>query len=118
MMDPTGNVTTDETEDVHCADEDGVCAMPRLEEAKIEERLAGLDGWTRDGDAIVKTFERGDFVGSVAFVDRLVAPAEEMGHHPDLSVSWDKVTVTLTTHAQGGLTASDFALAKKIDALA
>jgi 4a-hydroxytetrahydrobiopterin dehydratase len=91
--------------------------MPLLGESEIEAQLADLDGWKREGDAIVKTFERGDFVGSVGFVDSLVAPAEEMGHHPDVSVSWDKVTVTLTTHNQGGLTGSDFALAKQIDAL-
>jgi len=91
--------------------------VPLLEESEIEEKLAELDGWAREGNAIVKTFVRGDFVGSVGFVDSLVAPAEEMEHHPDVSVSWDKVTVTLTTHNQGGLTGSDFALAKKIDAL-
>ena len=81
-------------------------------------RLGGLDGWERDGEAIVKTFERGDFVGSVEFVDKLVEPAEEMGHHPDLSISWNKVEVSITTHSAGGLTANDFELAKRIDALA
>jgi 4a-hydroxytetrahydrobiopterin dehydratase len=92
--------------------------MPLLDESEIEEQLGKLDGWERQGDEIRKTFERGDFVGSVEFVDKLVAPAEEMGHHPDLAISWDKVTVTLTTHNQGGLTGSDFDLAEKIDGLA
>jgi 4a-hydroxytetrahydrobiopterin dehydratase len=46
-----------------------------------------------------------------------VDPAEELGHHPDLSVSWNKVTVSLTTHAAGGLTANDFELARRIDAV-
>jgi 4a-hydroxytetrahydrobiopterin dehydratase len=47
----------------------------------------------------------------------MVEPAEGMGHHPDLEISWDKVTVTLTTHAAGGLTSSDFELAGRIEAL-
>jgi 4a-hydroxytetrahydrobiopterin dehydratase len=89
-----------------------------LEDSEIESKLADLDGWSRDGDAITKTFERGDFVGSVKFVDSLVEPAEGMNHHPDLEISWDKVKVTITNHAEGGLTANDFELAAKIDALA
>jgi 4a-hydroxytetrahydrobiopterin dehydratase len=89
-----------------------------LDDGAIEARLAERQGWERDGDKIVKTFERGDFVGSVKFVDGVVEPAEEMGHHPDLSISWDKVEVSITTHAAGGLTENDFELAKRIDALA
>ncbi len=51
------------------------------------------------------------------FVESLVEPAEAMGHHPDLELSWDEVTVTISTHSEGGLTASDFELARKVDAL-
>jgi 4a-hydroxytetrahydrobiopterin dehydratase len=92
--------------------------MALLSSSEIGARLAELAGWRRSGDAIAKTFERGDFVGSVEFVDSLVEPAEAMNHHPDLEISWDKVTVTLSTHSEGGLTAADFELAAKIDALA
>jgi 4a-hydroxytetrahydrobiopterin dehydratase len=92
--------------------------MALLGDEEIEAKLAGLDGWERRGDAIAKAFDRGDFVGSVRFVDSLVAPAEEMGHHPDLEISWSTVTVTISTHSEGGLTAADFELATKIDALA
>ncbi len=92
--------------------------MAPLEDADVDSRLADLDGWTREGDAITKTFERGDFVGSVKFVDSLVDPAEAMIHHPDLEISWDKVKVKITNHAEGGLTPNDFDLAAKIDALA
>jgi 4a-hydroxytetrahydrobiopterin dehydratase len=91
--------------------------MALLGDNEIEEKLAGLDGWERRDDSIVKAFDRGDFVGSVKFVDSLVAPAEEMGHHPDLEISWSTVTVTISTHSEGGLTAADFELAAKIDAL-
>ena len=91
--------------------------MELLSDNEIESRLADLEGWERRGDAIVKTFELADFVGSVEFVDKLVEPAEDMGHHPDLSISWNKVSVSITNHAAGGLTANDFELARRIDAL-
>jgi 4a-hydroxytetrahydrobiopterin dehydratase len=89
--------------------------MELLSDTDIESRVAALDGWERDGDAIVKTFELSDFVGSVEFVRKLVEPAEELGHHPDLSISWNKVSVSITTHAAGGLTENDFVLARRID---
>jgi 4a-hydroxytetrahydrobiopterin dehydratase len=92
--------------------------MALLSDGEIEAKLAGLHGWERSGEAIVKHFERGDFVGSVKFVDSLVEPAETMNHHPDLEISWDKVKVTISTHSEGGLTAADFELAAKINALA
>ncbi len=92
--------------------------MPLLSETEIEAGLAELAGWERSGGTIAKTFDRGDFVGSVKFVDSLVEPAEAMNHHPDLEISWSKVTVTLSTHSEGGLTAADLELAAKIDALA
>lgn len=92
--------------------------MALLSDAEVQERLAGLPGWERNGEAIEKSFKRGDFVGSVEFVASLVEPAEAMNHHPDLAISWDTVTVTLSTHSEGGLTANDFELAEKIDALA
>jgi 4a-hydroxytetrahydrobiopterin dehydratase len=92
--------------------------MDLLSDDEISERLEQLDGWARDGDAITKSFDRGDFVGSVKFVDQLVEPAEGMNHHPDLSISWSEVKVSITNHAAGGLTETDFELAGKIDALA
>ena len=91
--------------------------MTLLNEQEIESRLSDLPGWERSGEAIAKRFERGDFVGSVKFVSSLVEPAEAMGHHPDLEISWDTVTVTISTHSEGGLTAADFELAGKIDSL-
>jgi 4a-hydroxytetrahydrobiopterin dehydratase len=87
-----------------------------LSDSEIEERLAALPDWERDGDAIRRTYECGDFVGSTDFVAAIVAPAESMGHHPDLEISWDKVTVTISTHSEGGLTKADFELAAEVDA--
>ncbi len=92
--------------------------MGRLSDEEIEEGLAGLDGWARAGEAIAKEFDRGDFVGSVKFAESIVIPAEAMNHHPDLAISWATVRVTISTHSEGGLTESDFELARKIDALA
>ena len=91
--------------------------MARLSDDEINDRLQGLDGWERSGDAITKDFDNGDFKGSVDFVNRLTPAAEEMEHHPDLEISWKTVTVTLSTHSEGGLTGADFELAGKIDAL-
>ena len=92
--------------------------MALLSDAEVEDRLAAFPGWELKGDAIEKSFKRDDFVSSVRFVDALVEPAEEMNHHPDLAISWDTVTVTISTHSEGGLTTADFELAQKIDALA
>lgn len=91
--------------------------MALLSDSEIEARLSEHPGWERDGSAIRKSFKREDFVGSVNFVNTLVGPAEEMNHHPDLEISWDTVTVSLSTHSDGGVTSADFELAAKIDAL-
>ncbi len=92
--------------------------MARLEEDEVERRLAELPSWSRSGEAITRDFRCGDFAGSVEFVNRLTPVAEEMDHHPDLAISWNTVTVTLSTHSEGGLTAADFELARRIDDLA
>lgn len=92
--------------------------MALLDDSEIEARLGELPGWERAGGEIAKRFRRGDFVGSVRFAGELVGPAEELGHHPDLEISWDTVTVRISTHSEGGLTAADFELASRIEALA
>jgi 4a-hydroxytetrahydrobiopterin dehydratase len=91
--------------------------MARLSDTEIDERLSGMNGWERSGEAIVKQFDNGDFKGSVEFVNRLTPEAEELNHHPDLEISWKDVTVTVTTHSEGGLTEGDFELARRIDSL-
>jgi len=92
--------------------------MARLSDEEIEQALGDLDGWERAGDAIERTFELDDFKGSVEFVNALTPEAEAMNHHPDLAISWNRVTVTITTHSEGGLTANDFELARRIATLA
>ncbi|MBI5310028.1 MAG: 4a-hydroxytetrahydrobiopterin dehydratase [Actinobacteria bacterium] len=92
--------------------------MSLLTDAEIDERLAALSGWRRDGAAIVRTFDRGDFQGAVDFLNSVTVEAERANHHPDVAISWKEITFTISTHSQGGLTAADFALAAAIDALA
>ena len=91
--------------------------MALLGEDEIEQRLQSVPHWTHDGDAITRDFECGDFKGSVDFVNRVLPVAEAMGHHPDLEISWDTVSVRVTSHSEGGLTAADFDLAARLDAL-
>ncbi len=92
--------------------------MALLSDEQIDEALDAVDGWQRSGNAIRKEFKLDDFKGSVDFVNRLTPEAEEMNHHPDLEISWNKVTVSISTHSEGGLTASDFELARRIDSVA
>ncbi len=92
--------------------------MPLLSDDEVQGRLDGLEGWTREGDAIKKQFQLEDFKGSVDFVNRLTPAAEEMNHHPDLAISWNTVDVSLSTHSEGGLTENDFELARQISDLA
>jgi 4a-hydroxytetrahydrobiopterin dehydratase len=92
--------------------------MDLLTEDEITARLAGLPGWARTGGSIAATFARADFRDSLLFVGAVAYLAEAANHHPDVAISWDKVTLTLSTHSAGGLTAADFALAGQISALA
>jgi len=90
--------------------------MERLDPAEVDRAIAGLD-WTREGDELVKIAARGDFAGALAFVNAVGALAEHANHHPDIDIRWNTVTLHLSTHSAGGLTANDFALAAKIQQL-
>ena len=92
--------------------------MATLSETEIDDALAALPGWQRDGDRIAKEYRLGSFRDAVAFVVRLSYEAEAADHHPDLDVRYDKVTVGLSTHSEGGITAKDVDLARTIEALA
>jgi len=88
-----------------------------LPEAEIVDRLKEIPRWSREGNAITRTWKFKDFPAALRFINQVGELAESMNHHPDIYNSWNKVTLTLTTHDRGGLTALDFDLAKKIDAL-
>jgi 4a-hydroxytetrahydrobiopterin dehydratase len=88
--------------------------MALLTENQIRERLARLPGWERRGDEIRRTWTFADFEASMAFVDRVAALARAADHHPDIDIRYSKVTLALSTHDAGGLTAKDFDLAEAI----
>lgn len=92
--------------------------MAALSDEEIEARLSGLGGWQRAGSALSREFEFANFVGSVEFINRITPVAEELNHHPDLEISWNKVLVKLSTHSEGGITEADFDLATRVDGLA
>ncbi len=84
---------------------------------EIAARLLGLD-WTVEGDAIVRNLKFDDFSAAIEFVDRVAGVAETHNHHPDILVhGWNKVKLSLTNHAAGGLTEIDFDMAARFDAL-
>jgi 4a-hydroxytetrahydrobiopterin dehydratase len=89
-----------------------------LTDDEITAGLASLPGWERAGDAITCTVRRDDFRGAMLYVGAVAFVAEEANHHPDILVRWNTVTLTLSTHSAGGLTAADIALAGRISALA
>jgi len=89
--------------------------MALLSKAEIEEQLETLNGWTLDGNAIRKQFTFKGFPGAVAFVNRLVPDAERADHHPDITINYRRVTLSWSTHDEGGLTAKDIAGAQMAD---
>ncbi|MCC6909187.1 MAG: 4a-hydroxytetrahydrobiopterin dehydratase [Phycisphaerales bacterium] len=91
--------------------------MNKLSFPEIEARLDELSDWTAVGDTISRTFEFRNFVEAIEFVNRVAEHAEEVQHHPDILVRWNRVTLTLSTHDAGGVTEKDLAFAKAADAL-
>jgi 4a-hydroxytetrahydrobiopterin dehydratase len=89
--------------------------MTKLTEQQISEGLKAVKGWKRTGDAITKTVKKKDFVHAMGFVQGVAFAAEKMNHHPDIVIRWNTVTLTLTTHSMGGLTALDLECAKNIN---
>jgi len=88
-----------------------------LTDTEIQKRFSQLSGWTVEGNRLRCTRKFQDFIEAIAFVNKLVEPSEAAAHHPDIKISYNKVTVNLTTHDAGGLTEKDFALAQKISQL-
>jgi 4a-hydroxytetrahydrobiopterin dehydratase len=90
--------------------------MDRLTDEEVADALPRLQ-WEREGDALRKVVKRDDFAGAMAFVNRVAELAEAANHHPDIAISWNTVTLTLSTHDAGGLTRLDLDLAARIDRL-
>jgi 4a-hydroxytetrahydrobiopterin dehydratase len=91
--------------------------MSNLDDAAVERALQELPGWERNGDVISKTFTHDDFHSAMTFVSWVAEAAEAAGHHPDIDIRSNRVTLALTSHGVGGLTGDDTALAHRIERL-
>ena len=89
--------------------------MPKLSDAEVEQALAGLDGWRREGDTITRDFQFRDFVEAMGFIAQVGLLAERANHHPNLSNVYNRVTIALSTHDEGGVTERDISLATEIN---
>jgi 4a-hydroxytetrahydrobiopterin dehydratase len=90
--------------------------MATLDDADIEEAVSHLD-WDREGGELVKVVEKANFAEAMEFVNGVAVMAESVNHHPDIAISWNKVTLRLSTHSEGGITQADVDLAGGIDGL-
>jgi 4a-hydroxytetrahydrobiopterin dehydratase len=89
-----------------------------LSKVEIQQKLKGMLGWSHAGKALHKRFTLKSFMAAVGFVNRVAEAAEKAGHHPDITINYNLVTLALSTHSEGGVTEKDFQLAKEIDGLA
>jgi 4a-hydroxytetrahydrobiopterin dehydratase len=92
--------------------------MSCLDHHAVEQRLSALQGWRLADLAIQKEYRFTEFMEGIRFVGRVADLAERADHHPDILIRYRRVTLTLTTHSEGGLTEKDFSLAREIDRLA
>jgi 4a-hydroxytetrahydrobiopterin dehydratase len=90
----------------------------KLDRQQVAEQLQRLPNWTLQGDQIERLLTFEDFVSAMIFVNRLAEVAEELGHHPEIRIVYNRVNLVLSTHDAGGLTHKDFQLAHRIDSLA
>ena len=94
-------------------------AVEPLSQKEIEDRLAELPGWTLDGDRIARSYRLGSHFAATALVIHIAQVQEELGHHSDLTLGYDTVSLTVNTHSAGGaVTDLDFRLARRVEALA
>ena len=89
----------------------------RLTDDQIRDQLSVTTGWDLQDPAISKTFNFADFKEAMVFVNKVADAAEDMDHHPDILITYNTVQISVYTHSEGGLTAKDFSLAKKINNL-
>jgi 4a-hydroxytetrahydrobiopterin dehydratase len=90
--------------------------MPALTTKQTSHHLKTVPNWVKHAKTIQRTFEFAGFPDSIAFVNRIAKRAQKLNHHPDIDIRFNKVTLTLTTHDEGGLTEKDFILAQQSDA--
>jgi len=89
--------------------------MAKLTDKEIKQKLKGLPNWQHVGKEITKKFKLKDFKEAISFVNKVADLAEAANHHPDIVINYNVVTLTLSTHSQGGVTENDFKLADEIE---
>jgi 4a-hydroxytetrahydrobiopterin dehydratase len=89
-----------------------------LSEAEVQQALQKLSGWKKNGKAIERNFQFANFVQAMDFVNQIAEAAEAVNHHPDIHISYNKVTLALVSHDSGGVTQRDIRMAEKINELA
>jgi 4a-hydroxytetrahydrobiopterin dehydratase len=89
--------------------------MPALTTRQIKLHLKAVPNWSKHAQTIHRIFEFDGFLKSIAFVNRIARKAQKMNHHPDIDIRFNKVTLKLTTHDEGGITEKDFSLARQCD---
>jgi 4a-hydroxytetrahydrobiopterin dehydratase len=86
-----------------------------LSASEIDQALEKLPGWSRRGKAIERVFQFGNFLEAMEFVNKIAVAAEAANHHPDIAISYNKVTLALVSHDSGGITQRDIRMAGKIN---
>lgn len=89
--------------------------MAALSKPEIQQRLKKLPEWSLSGKAIQKKYTFKSFMPAIAFVNKIAEAAESAGHHPDITINYSVVGISLSTHSEGGVTEKDFSLAAQID---
>jgi 4a-hydroxytetrahydrobiopterin dehydratase len=87
----------------------------RLSDIAIQRELGSLQGWSRRGDVITKTYQFRNFLTGIDFVAAVGKAAETADHHPDIDIRYTKIVCTLSTHSAGGITQNDLDMARQID---
>jgi 4a-hydroxytetrahydrobiopterin dehydratase len=89
--------------------------MAALSNNAIQQEMAKMQGWSYHGNELQKKFTFKSFLPAIEFVNKIAQAAESAGHHPDITINYNVVSISLSTHSEGGVTAKDFDLAGKID---
>ena len=91
--------------------------MTKLSANELKQAMSQLDGWSVEDETLVKTLRFSTFPDGIAFVNRVADLAEDVGHHPDIDIRYSTVILRLSTHDEGGITAKDTSLARRINML-
>ena len=92
--------------------------MAALNKAEIQQKLKELQGWSHVGKSLHKKYTLKSFMPVIGLVNQIAETAEKAGHHPDITINYNVLGISLSTHSEGGVTQKDFDLARQIDQLA